>query len=147
MWLEAADIFSRINIECSQSLESEEISKQRYELVLEKLWKSVCVRLISETLNKLSKGEKLSFDEITVDKDGILLKKKKLFTSEDYYAKWDELRIGTGPGYFIIGSSKDEKAQAKLSYRDVNNVHILESVMRFLWKDGNCLKLRQGMFS
>ncbi len=76
-----------------------------------------------------------------------MLKKSKIWGSEPFYAKWEELSISTESGYFIIEVTKDRKAQAKLSYRDVNNVHILEAVMRFLWKDGNHLKLQQGMFS
>ncbi len=59
VWIETPE--SRLNIECSQSFESEETSTQRYELILEKLWQAVCVRLVSETLNKLSRGEKLKY--------------------------------------------------------------------------------------
>ncbi len=145
VWIGTPDI--GINIECSQSFESEEASRQRYELILEKLRKAVCVRLIGETLNKLSQGEKLTYGEITADKNGILLKKIRFSGSEPYYARWEDLSIGNGPGVFIITATKDKEVQANLSYREINNVHILEAVMRYLWKDGHYLKLQQGMFS
>lgn len=139
IWIESSD--SRIHIECSQRFEFDQASRQRYELILEKLWKAVCVRLLDETLRKLSQGEKLTYGEITVDKNGILLKKKKYLWSETYYAKWEDLTISNGPGVFVITATKERKAQANLSYRETNNVHILEAVMRYLWKDGNYIKL------
>lgn len=152
IWIETPD--SRINIDFLQLYnplefkgpykfnKPEQTSKQQYELILEKLWKTVVVRLIDEILKKLSQGDKLTYGNIIVDKNGILLKKKKLFWSEPYYAKWEDLTMSNGPGVFVITATKERKAQAKLDYREINNVRILEAVMRYLWKDGNYAKLR-----
>jgi hypothetical protein len=120
-----------------------------YNMIIDRLWKAVCVRLVSDTLKKLSSGEYITFGngDAIVNKDGIMLKKHKLFGHEPYYAKWEDLRISNGNGTFIISSDSEKKAKAELSYKDIDNVHILETIMRFLWKDGNHQKLRRGEFT
>ena len=133
-------------IECSELLDRDIKKKERYELILDKLWKAVCVRLIGETLFKLSSGEKIRYGDAVVDKEGILLKKRKFLSSEPFYSKWENLRISNGAGTFIIDSAIEEKARIELSYRDIDNVHILEAMMRFLWKDGNYVRLQRGEF-
>jgi len=136
-----------INIDCQQALESEKTTEERYELITGKLWKAVCVRLISQTLSRLSAGEKVRFGEIVVDKEGILLNKHGRYAIEgQHYARWPNLRIGNRPGMFTISSDQDISARAELGYRDVDNVHILEAIMRFLWKDGNYQRLMRGEF-
>jgi hypothetical protein len=120
-----------------------------YNMIVERLWKTVCVRLFSDTLRRLSAGDHVNFGngDAIVNKDGIMLKKHKVFgRSEPYFAKWEELSIENGNGTFIIESTKDKSIGAELPYKDVDNVHILEALLRFLWKDGNCYKLRSGEF-
>jgi hypothetical protein len=134
-------------IECSESLELSGTSRQRFETITDKLWKAVGVRLFGEMLQLLSKTDGIRIGEIFVDKNGILLKKRKFLGSEPFYARWEELTIGNGQGSFVISAATEKKATASLSYRDSDNVHILEAVMRFLWKDGNYLKLRRGEFA
>lgn len=134
-------------IECNTTFESTSTVEKRYESITDSLWKLVCVRLIGETLCRLSSGEKLVYGDAVVDKDGILLRKSKFFGSEPFYSKWEGLTTGHVPGAFVIQSRTEKKARADLSYRGLDNVHILEAVMRFLWKDGNHLKLSRGEFS
>lgn len=128
-----------------------------YNTIVDRLWKTVCVRLLTDTLKRLSEGEIIQFgnDMVTVSKEGVFLHKfvnkggvifKKVVQEASLY-KWEDLAISNGNGTFIVESSADKNIRAELSYRDVNNVHILEAVMRFLWKDGNYQKLRRGEFS
>jgi hypothetical protein len=100
-----------------------------------------------ETLRNLSHGERLSFGDVLVDKDGILLQKHGWINDDRFHETWENLTISSGDGSFIIRSTTDRKAYAFLPYRDVDNVHILEAIMRFLWKDGNHLKLMKGEFA
>ncbi|MBT9167924.1 MAG: hypothetical protein DDT19_01268 [Syntrophomonadaceae bacterium] len=134
-------------IECNTTFDSSTTVEKRYEMILAKLWKAVCIRLVGETLNRLSSGEKLAYDDIVVDKNGILLRKRKFLGSDPFYSKWEELSISNAAGAFVIQATKEKKASATLYYRNIDNVHILETVMRFLWKDGNYQKLRSGEFS
>lgn len=137
----------QFEIECNTTFDSTAGVEKRYQTILDKLWKNVCVRLIGQTLQRLSSGEKLVYNDIVVDKDGILLRKQKFLGSDPFYAKWEELSISNAAGAFVIQAKKEKKATTTLSYRDVDNVHILEAVMRFLWKDGNYQKLSRGEFS
>lgn len=139
---------SSIEIECVRFLESESTVMKRYELILEKMWKAVCVRLVGQTLSRLSSGEKLRYGDVVVDKEGVLLPKYKFlgWSSEPVHYPWEELSISSGAGYFKISATKEKNSYAQLSYRDIDNVHILEAIMRFLWKEGNLAKLRNGEF-
>jgi hypothetical protein len=121
-----------------------------YNMIIERLWKAVCVRLISDTLRRLSDGEYISFGngDAVVNKEGVTLTKHNIFgQSEAVFCKWEALVIRNGNGSFIIEASADKSLGAELSYRDIDNVHILETILRFLWKDGNYAKLRRGEFS
>lgn len=136
-----------LEIECARALESEDRVRQRYDVILDKVWKAVCVRLISETLSRLSSGEKIWFGEVVADKNGLLLQKRKFFKKKPFYSRWEDLTISNGRGTFIITSSKEKNACGELAYRDVDNVHILEAIMGFLWKDGNYARLQKGELS
>ncbi len=121
-----------------------------YNMITDRLWKAVCVRLVSDTLRRLSEGENVNFGNgvAIVNKNGIVLKKYKVFgRAESVFCKWEDLAISNGNGTFIVEASADKSIGAELSYKDVDNVHILESILRFLWKDGNCYKLSRGEFS
>lgn len=135
-----------IEIECVRFMESEATVTQRYELILEKLWKAVCVRLIGQTISRLSEGEKLRFGKAVVDKDGILLPKYKFLgmSSDPVHYPWEELSFDSGGGNFRISVSNVKNAYAQLPYREVDNLPILEAILRYLWKDGNYLKLKRG---
>lgn len=135
-----------IEIECVRFLESEDTVMKRYLTILDKLWKAVCARLVMETLRRLSAGEKLYYGRAVVDQGGIVLMRHKFLQSEPVYYPWQDLSIGSGSGNFNISATKDSKASVQLSYRDIDNVHILEKVMRFLWEDGNYRKLQNGEF-
>jgi hypothetical protein len=120
-----------------------------YSMIVGCLWNAVCIQLFSDILRRLSDGDHVIFGngDAIVSKDGIMLKKHKVFgRSEPYFAKWEELIIRNGNGTFIVESKNDKSIGAELPYKDVDNVHILEALLRFLWKDGNCYKLRDGEF-
>jgi len=137
-----------ISIECSLALERDATSLERFSLVIDKVWRAVGFRLFTETLSRLSRGDRICYGDIFVDRDGILLQKKKFFlSSEPFYAKWEDLRIGSQDGNFIISTPKEKNATARLSYRELDNVHVLQAMMEFLWKEGNYQKLRRGEFS
>ena len=121
-----------------------------YNIITNRLWKVICVRMIGDTLKQLSDGISITFDNdaATVNKNGIILKKHKVIGSaEPIFCKWEELAIRNGNGTFIVEHVNDKSIGTELSYKDVDNVHILESVLRFLWKDGNCYKLSRGEFA
>lgn len=133
-----------------KSVHIEPSDENLYNMITDRLWKAVCVRMMSDTLRQLSAGANITLgnDAAIVNKNGITLKKHKVFgRSEPVFCKWEDLSISNGNGTFIVESRADKSIGAELSYRDVDNVHILEAILRFLWKDGNYQKLRSGEFS
>ena len=135
-----------IKIECNKTFQRSGSAEENFKLILDKLWGAVGARLVNRTLSRIVAGEKIRYGDFVIDNNGVLLKKKNFFTTEPYQAPWDELSIGNGKGTFFIRSTKETKAIAELSYREVENTHILEALMRFLWKDGNLAKMQAGQF-
>lgn len=134
----------------SKSFHIELSDKNLYNMITERLWKVICVRMIGDTLKQLSDGISITFDNdaAIVNKNGITLKKHKVVGhAEPIFCKWEDLAIRNGNGTFIVERANDKSIGTELSYKDVDNVHVLESVLRFLWKDGNCYKLSKGEFA
>lgn len=136
-----------LEIECVRFLELESIVLERYILIVNKLWKAVCTRLLRESLMRLSNGESISYGDITVFKNGIHIW-RRVFFGEDkiVFCPWTDLQVYSADGMYILQSKSDRKVKGSLSYRDINNVHILESIISFLWKDGNYKRLERGEF-
>ncbi|MBV6341630.1 hypothetical protein [Candidatus Magnetobacterium casense] len=152
-----------LEIECNTMLERLSTVEKRYALIIEKLWKAVCIRLFSETLSRLSLGEKIVYGDnyAVVDKNGILL------AGNTSHYRWEDITFYSSSGGLVIKYEKN--AQTRLSVRDVSysipgyyplgyhlpmplsyrnhdNIHILETLLRFLHEDGNYHKLRRGEF-
>lgn len=140
-----------------KSIRIEPSDQSLYDMIVDRLWKAVGMRLYSETLRSLSEGGTVSFGDsmVTMHKDVVYLKKFvtkggiifKKTTQETFPYRWEDLRISNGNGSFIIQVSSDKEVKTELSYIDSDNVHILETTLRFLLKDGNYQKLRSGEFS
>jgi hypothetical protein len=136
-----------IKIECVRLFESEETVAARMSQIVEKLWGLVGVRLTGEIIASLSAGKTVTVCGLRVTRGGIWLQKRRWLSSEPYFAEWTELKYYGAQGNLVLSSKKEPKATASLSYRDVDNAHILEAVLSFLWQDGNHIKLARGEFS
>lgn len=130
---------------------------------LERLWKAVCVRLITETLKALKSGKQLSFGQALINDDGVRLPRhvclasdpvlidapdvmaelekmqkhfQKLYypESEDAYRKWGDVTYGSANGSFVITAKDDKKTYADIPYLTTPNAHILESIIRLSFK-------------
>lgn len=108
-----------------------------YSNFVDRLWKAVGVRIFTEYLEGLRDGKKYQFGSAVLSDHGMDLKRKKLFSSnERVFCRWSELDIWNGAGVFCIGKKGDKKVTTTFSYQDEDNIHILESAIRMLWKRG-----------
>jgi hypothetical protein len=108
---------------------------------LQKLWRAVCVRLLTEMLDRLNAGEELVFGDVQVRDDSIVLAKSKWFSPrERIRCCWADVTIWTADGSICFRSKQDAKVNAALSYIHVHNVHVLEHAVRLAFKNG-CRKL------
>jgi len=133
------------------------INKATYLNFTDRLWKTVGVRILTEYLGGLRNGKKYRFvtsplvlghlyqiehffDYATVSDDGIEFEKKAGFLSSGtiIFSKWSKLSISSNEGYFLIGGI------SAFSYASVDNVHILEAILRLFYKHG-CERL-SGIF-
>ncbi|MBU5612873.1 hypothetical protein [Geomonas azotofigens] len=108
-----------------------------YSNFVDRLWRAVGVRLLTEYLEGLRDGKKYRFGSTVISDDGIELERKKLFGSnERVFCRWGELVIWNGAGVFCIGKKEDRKLSADFSYQEEDNIHVLEAAIRMFWKQG-----------
>lgn len=105
-----------------------------YTTFTDKLWRAVCVRLITALLEALRSGHDLYFGDAVLHDDGITLVKHKFFGTEKVRCSWSEVHVWSANGSFFIGTKSDEKVNAGLSYIHEPNTHILEQAIRMSLK-------------
>ena len=108
-----------------------------YNNFIDRLWRAVGVRLLTEYLEGLREGKKYRFGSAVISDHGMELERKRLFSSnEQVFRRWSELVIWNGAGVFCIGKKEDRKLKTSFSYQDEDNIHVLEAVIRMYWKRG-----------
>jgi len=108
-----------------------------YSNFVDRLWRAVGVRLLTEYLEGLRDGKKYRFGSTVMSDHGMELERRKLFGSnERVFCHWGELVIWNGPGVFCIGKKDDKKLAASFSYQEEDNIHVIEAAIRMFWKRG-----------
>jgi hypothetical protein len=106
-----------------------------YSQFIDKLWRSVCVRLLGELLEAVKAGRDLNFGDALVHDDGVtLVKHKFLGTNEKVRRSWGQVQVWSADGSFCVGAKDDKKAKVGISYIHVANTHILEQAVRMAFK-------------
>ena len=102
---------------------------------VDRLWKSVGVRLLTEMLEELRNGAQYQFGTAVVNDYGMVLERSRIFrASENVRCRWNQLSIWNGSGSFCIAKKDDRKVAVELPYGDVDNVHVLEAALQVFWK-------------
>jgi len=103
----------------------------------EKLWRAVGVRLLIELVGQLKAGSKVKFGDAVIGDDGVEMPRRRFFGSgEVIHVNWDRVKVWNSAGCFCLGSADDRKVNSTLSYQDVDNVHVLEALIRMFFKSG-----------
>lgn len=113
-----------------------ELKKQDvYTTFIDKLWRAVCVRLLTEMLEALKDGRDLHFGDALLHDDGItLVRRKFLGSNEKVRCSWGQVHVWSADGSFCIGAKDDKKVNAGISYIHGANTHILEQAIRMGFK-------------
>lgn len=113
-----------------------ELKKQDiYSTFIDKLWRAVCVRLLTEMLEALKEGRDLHFGDALLHDDGItLVRRKFLGANEKVRCSWSQVHVWSADGSFCIGAKDDKKVNAGISYIHGANTHILEQAIRMAFK-------------
>ena len=132
--------FGNRNSEAVVELKKQDI----YTTFLDKLWRAVCVRLLTEMLEALKEGRDLHFGDARVHDDGItLVKRKFLGSNEQIRCSWDRVHVWSADGSFCIGAKDDKKINAGISYIHGANTHILEQAIRMGFKKPGMCRLSE----
>lgn len=122
-----------------------ELKKQViYSTFIDKLWRAVCVRLLTEMLEALKDGRDLHFGDALLHDDGItLVKRKFLGANEKVRCSWGQVHVWSADGSFCIGAKDDKKVNTGISYIHGANTHILEQVLRMGFKKPGLRRLSE----
>lgn len=113
-----------------------ELKKQDiYSTFIDKLWRAVCVRLLTEMLEVLKDGRDLHFGDMLLHDDGVTLVKRKFFGfTERVRCLWGQIHVWSANGSFYIGATEDKKLNEGISYIHGANTHIMEHAIRMAFK-------------
>ncbi|ADG14237.1 conserved hypothetical protein [Paraburkholderia atlantica] len=101
------------------------------------LWRAVCIRLLFEMVAALEKGQSFSFGDITIQDDAVTLTRHRTFAAnEQVRLGWNDVRVWTHDGNFVIGKKDDKKVYGSASYINGWNTHVLEHLVRGGFKKG-----------
>lgn len=118
--------------------------KDTYSTFTDKLWRAVCVRLLTEMLEALKEGRDLHFGDALLHDDGITLVKRKLLgTNERIRCSWSQVHVWSADGSFCIGAKDEKKVNAGISYIHHANTHILEQAIRMGFKKPGMYRLSE----
>lgn len=121
----------------SQNVTKIQTNQKIYSNFIDRLWKAVGIRLLTEMLEGLRGGKAYQFGDAILDEYGLELTKHHLFTAnEKYRAKWSQLQIWNENGSFYVGVTGDKKTYLQLPYQATNNAHVLEAAIRMKFKNG-----------
>lgn len=132
--------FGNRNSEAVVELKKQDI----YSTFIDKLWRAVCVRLLTEMLEALKAGRDLYFGDALLHDDGItLVKRKFLGSNEKVRCSWGQVHVWSADGSFYIGAKDDKKVNAGISYIHGANTHILEQAIRMGFKKPGMRRLSE----
>ncbi len=122
-----------------------ELKKQEiYSTFIDKLWRAVCLRLLTEMLEALKDGRDLHFGDALLHDDGItLVKRKFLGSNEKVRCSWGQVHVWSADGSFCIGAKDDKKINAGVSYIHGANTHVLEQAIRMGFKKPGLRRLSE----
>ena len=109
--------------------------KEVYSTFVDKLWRAVCVRLLTEVVEAMKNGQEIRIGDAAIRDESISLVKHKLFGSnETARCEWQQIQYWSGDGTFHLGARDDKKTYSACSYIHTPNAHILEQLIRMAFK-------------
>jgi hypothetical protein len=107
-----------------------------FEAFVPRLWQGVGFRLVNEMVAKLGAGGELTFGKMLARNDTVVLTQRKMFSSERVEFGWGDVTVRTADGAFIVEGPKGSKASETMAYREVDNIHFFEALVRQAFKNG-----------
>lgn len=105
-----------------------------YSSFLEKLWKAVVIRLITELFETLRAGKEVRFGDAILQDDSVTLIKHNFLVNEPIRYSWGQVHTSKAGGVFYISAVNEKKAYVGLSYINSPNTHVLEQAIQMAFK-------------
>lgn len=109
----------------------------KYSTILDSLWRGAGARILANMIEALGNGDRFTFDNLVVYDSGIEITKRGFFSDKTQKFGWNDVTIASKNGAFLIYGRYDSSFYAELSYIDTYNVHILEMIIRTMFKNPN----------
>ena len=108
----------------------------KYKAFIERLWRAVCPRLMTDILLNLRNEKQLNFGDAIVSDLGVKLTRHKLFGSnEKVFCDWMQIETWNARGSFYIRSKSDKKVYSSMSFIETPNAHVFASLISMLFKN------------
>lgn len=108
-----------------------------FQSFIDKLWRAVGVRLMTEMLEGLREGRRYQIGDALVDDHGVEVTKHRFLSKDRIRGIWSQLKVWSANGSFFIGIRSDNKAYSELSYIGTDNAHIIETAIRMKFKNNS----------
>lgn len=99
---------------------------QAFQLITEKIWTFIGVRLLEDVLFKLADGHQLKFCGLSMNGEGIRLEK---FWAAAELVPWKEITYGIWDGKINISCQSDTWRKTSISYRHNDNAPVLAALL------------------
>jgi len=120
-------------------------NQHQYQAIIQRAWRSVCIRILLGWMEDWSKGRKVTVAGVEVSDDGLVLRRSRfLKEDETKFFTWFEVSKGAHNGLLNFYGKPDKKFFASFSYKDNWNVHIFDFAIDKIW-EGKSEKL-SGIF-
>jgi hypothetical protein len=109
-----------------------------FENLVPRLWRTAGVTLLLSFLGRLMEGESIKVGAATVTDATVAFSYNKGWgRREEAELNWSDCQVWSENGSFYIAHRDNKKMQVSLPYRDVENVHVLEHMIRGTFKNGS----------
>jgi hypothetical protein len=103
---------------------------------VDRLWKAVGVRLLTDMLEGLRQGKEYQFGDAVVRDQGVVLTRRRMFLGDETArVGWGQLQVWSGNGFFCMAPAGAKKAFVTLPYQEANNAHLLDAAIRMKFKN------------
>jgi len=115
------------------SIELKRDEQDIYANLVDRLWRTIGVRLLIVYLKGVRDGKKYRFGTAVISDLGMEMEPKKVLSSNKrIFCRWRELDIWNGPDIFYVGKKGDKELISAFSYLNEDNIHVLEAAIRKL---------------
>lgn len=108
----------------------------KFDVVIDKIWRAVGVRLLVEMLTALKGGAVFHFGNMRVSDKGVVIVTSRVIRAPlETFVPWTEARKTMQSGQLII-TSNDGKAKGAVDIRQTRNAPVLSTALDIYWKKG-----------